>query len=57
MLNELKRRGYRTVGESARIIIDSEQVHEEMTLRLAKGRGGRGSLVIKDKTKYDRKKR
>jgi len=30
MINELKRRGYRIVGESARIIIDSEQVHEEM---------------------------
>lgn len=28
----------------------------EMTLRLSKGRGGRGTLVIKDKTKYDRKK-
>jgi predicted ATPase len=30
MINELKRRGYQIVGESARIIIDSEQVHEKM---------------------------
>ena len=30
MINELKRRGYQVVGESARIIIDSEQVHEKM---------------------------
>lgn len=30
MINELKRRGYPVVGETSRIIIDSEQVHEKM---------------------------
>ena len=32
-----------------------EETSEEMQLRLLKSRGGRRTLVIKDKTKYDRK--
>ena len=30
MINELHRRGFQIVGESARVIIDSEQVHQDM---------------------------
>ncbi len=29
---------------------------QEMTIRLTKCRGGRGTMVINDKTKYNRKK-
>ena len=32
------------------------ETHEEKMVRLGKMRGGRGTVVIKDKTKYDRKK-
>ena len=32
------------------------ETHIEKQVRLAKSRGGRGTMVIKDKTKYDRKK-
>lgn len=32
------------------------ETSQEMAIRLAKGHGGRGTIVIKDKTKYDRKK-
>jgi len=28
----------------------------EHLIRISKSRGGRGSMIIKDKTKYDRKK-
>ena len=33
-----------------------QETHQEMILRLSKGRGGRSTMVIKDKTKYDRNK-